>query len=797
MGKYRAKVGGMSCSFCTQTIEKAYSRLDGVEEVSASLSHEEVLVKYGPDKVTPQELKQTLLDLGYTVRDPDKVLSFEEQEKELRGEENHLYIAGAFTAFAAALMVAMWFGLMQPWFPYAMLGAALATMFGPGRYIKKMAYNSLKRKILNQHVLLEFGAFAGLTGGFLGFIISDFPVVDFFAVSIFITTYHILFGYSSLAVRTRASQAVKNLMDLQPEKAYIIRDGEEVEVPLDEISVDDMVRVRPGESIPIDGLVEEGYSSVDESLVTGESIPAEKKAGDEVIGGSINKSGSLKIRVTKIGEESFLSQIARHIKEARALKPSIIQLVDKVIKYYVPWVIFMAALGVGVWTLGLWLFAGTLDVPRGIFAALAVLVMGYPCALGMATPLAMIRGGGEAARKGIFMRSGEAFQVFGDIDVMVLDKTGTITIGEPRMVEVQALSDERELLEIASSAEIPSEHPLARAIVEGAKDRGIAMAEPKNFEATHGKGITAKVEGKGVLVGNLRFLEDQDTEIGGLEIAEGMEEKGETVIGVTADKELLGFIGIADVIKDDAAEAVNKLNELGIETIMITGDNEKTAKAVAAKVGIDEVLAEVLPDKKAEKIRDLQNKGQKVAMVGDGINDAPALMQADVGIATGAGTDTAIESADVVLVRDKLTLLIEGYHIGRSSYSKTKQNLTLAFSFNGVGVPASVTGLVHPVWAMIAMVASVSAVLLNSFGGRLIPKSEETIAPREFKLKVPTIHCENCVSTIESEIGEIDGVKSVEVSLSSKEIKVSYRGDELVKERVREKLLELGHAFNG
>jgi len=602
---------------------------------------------------------------------------------------------------------------------------ALVTVFGPGGYIVRMAAASLRRGILNQHVLLEFAAFAGLAGGFLGLWRPEvFPAPDFFGVAVFVTTYHILSGYVSLRVRTRASQAVRKLLALQPATARVVHDGREEELPLEQVRPGDRVRVWPGESIPVDGVVVEGASAVDQSLVTGEPLPVDKTVGDEVIGGSINQTGTLLVQVTQGVEESFLQQVARHIQEARALKPGIIVLVDRILTIYVPAVVVVAGGAFVTWSLGAWLEAGQPDWTRAVFAMLAALVMGYPCALGMATPLAMIRGGGEAAQKGILMRSGEAFQVFKDVKKVVLDKTGTVTRGKPQVVAVVPLNghDPNEVLQWAAAAEYVSEHPLARAIVERAKGEGIMLSPPSEFEAVPGQGIRAVIEGQTVLVGSLRFLEAEGVDgTEGKKQAAALEAKGQTVTFVAVGRELVGLLAIADTLKDDAREAIERMKAAGLEPVLITGDNGRTAWAVAETVGITEVMAQVLPQDKAAKVRELQRLGYRVAMVGDGINDAPALMQADVGIAIGAGTDIAIESADVVLVGDRLGGVVDAYHIGRSSFRKTVQNLTLAFAFNGIGVPLAATGLVHPVWAMVAMVASVSAVLTNSFAGRLIP----------------------------------------------------------------------------
>ncbi|MFB3132346.1 MAG: heavy metal translocating P-type ATPase, partial [Rhodothermales bacterium] len=677
--KLQLKIGGMACSFCAQSINKAFDRVDGVQGVNVSLAHEEVLIQYDADRVQEPALKQTLLDLGYTLRDPDKTKAFEEQQQELATHKRRLLVAAGFTAAASAVMLAMWLGYRAPWFPYAAMLLALATIFGPGWYIVKKAYQSLRRRILNQHVLLEFGAFSGLAGGFAGLFFPVFPAAEFFGVAVFVTTYHILSGWASNKVRARASQAVRKLLDLQPDTARRIdADGQEREVPVSEVDLGDCVRIRPGEKIPVDGRVVEGASGVDESIVTGESIPVEKGEGDQVVGGSINQTGTLVVEVTAVGEASFLQQVARHIEEARAMKPGIIQVVDKILKYYVPGVVAFAALAFVIWTLGAWLVTGEADLVRAIFAMLAVFVMGYPCALGMATPLAMIRGGGMAADRGILMRSGEAFQIMKDVDTVVLDKTGTLTIGKPKVTDVKALSgvDQDELLRLAGSAERNSEHPLAEAIVAYAEEQVDRLPEADAFQSTTGKGVRASVEGRAVLVGSLDFLSEEGIEMeAGADWVREKEQDGRTVIGAAADGRLIGLVALADTLKDDARATVATLKAQGRRPVLLTGDNERTAQAIARAVGIEEVAARVQPDQKAARIRHLQQEGRRVAMVGDGINDAPALTQADVGVAIGAGTDIAIESADVILMGERLITLIDACEIGENSYRKTVQTL--------------------------------------------------------------------------------------------------------------------------
>ncbi|HEY4637573.1 MAG TPA: heavy metal translocating P-type ATPase, partial [Burkholderiales bacterium] len=765
--KIQYRIGGMACGFCVASIGKAIGRMPGVKSVHVNLAHEETLIEFDPGRVAPQKFEQTLNALGYTVRSLDRLRAFEEERAELARKRDDLLFAAGLALVSLSAMSLMWLELLPPRGMAALYWLmpllALATVFGPGWQILEMAWASLRRGILNQHVLLEFGALAGLAGGFLGYVDPAFPVPDFFGVTVFVTTYHLLSAFVSALVSTRASQSVRKLLALVPPTARVVRDGAETLVPLGEVRPGELVRVRPGESIPVDGVVAEGASGVDESLVTGESIPIGKSAGDEVIGGSLNQLGTLLVRVSHVGEDSFLSKVARQVEEARALKPGVLVLVDRVLEVFVPLVLGFAAAAFLAWTLGAWWILGEANGTRAVFAALAVLVMGYPCALGMATPLAMIRGGGMAAERGILMRAGEAFQVLKDVRKVVFDKTGTLTAGKPAVVQVLALNgwERGDALGLAAAVEDASEHPLARAIGAAAKQAHAQIGRAEAFQATPGKGVTALVAGRKVSVGSPAFAGHLGADLAPVrgEI-ERMQAEAQTVIAVVVDGELAAVISIADPLKPDARDAVDRLREAGLEPVMLTGDNRRTAAAVARRLGIGEVHAEVLPAQKAERIRALQEDGTRVAMVGDGINDAPALMQADVGIAIGAGTDIAIESADVVLVGERLTAVVDAMQIGRASYRKTVQNLALAFSFNGIGVPLATTGLVHPVWAMIAMAASVTAVLTNSFAGRLLPR-RRVREHVEISVAVSNMHCEHCVDTIRKGLFALEGVEAV------------------------------------
>jgi len=768
--KVRARIGGLHCSLCTGTIEKALGRLPGVDKVAVSLTHEQALVEYDPAVARPERLLQTLRDIGYTISDPRKLRAFEEEERDLVREARRFVVAvalsvasipiiadpavgwigflpalvclslgafvflvlrssglwaavgaaGGLTVMALTLLYLNLQGYLTEVAPWLTGALALVLVFGVGRHILYMAFQALRRGILNQHVLLEIGAFAGIAGGVVGLVLNrpGYPTAAFFAVSVMVGTYHIFSEWLSLIVKTRSSQAVKRLLDLQPETAHVVRGAQELELPIEEVRVGDVVRVRPGERIPGDGTVVNGHSGVDQSLVTGESLPIEKAEGDSVIGGSINGTGTLLVKIVAIGEGSFLNQVIRHVEDARALKPGLLHLVDRVLRVYTPTVLAIAALaGVG-WLAGSWLSGGHVDIERAVFAGLSVLVMGYPCAVGISAPLSIVRGAGQAAEQGILMRTGEAFQGFRLVRQIVLDKTGTLTEGRPVVREIETVDgSEQQLLAIAAAAEASSEHPLAQAVVEAAFARGATPPAVQSFDAFPGKGVHAIIGGRDALVGSPRFLAEHHIDLTGLDARiDTLEKAGRTVIGIARDGHVLGVVALGDTLRPDAGAAVAALRNAGLKTILVTGDNERAARRVGREVGIDELRAGVLPQEKAVIVRELQTRA-RVAMVGDGINDAPALMQADIGIAMGGGTDIAIESADIIILSNRLSAIPIARDISRRSYAKMVQNVTLAFLFNGIGIPLAATGLIHPVWAMVAMAVSVTAIFFNSLWG--------------------------------------------------------------------------------
>ncbi|MGH8413268.1 MAG: heavy metal translocating P-type ATPase [Gammaproteobacteria bacterium] len=772
--RVRAHIGGLHCSLCTGTIEKALGRKPGVYKVAVSLTHEQTLVEFDPGRTTADALMHTLTDIGYTLSDPRKVEPFEAQERALARERNRFLgalglsltaiglianPAGGWALALAALVVAslMAFGFAVlrnqgalravagsvalgaigvlvfilrtqdalgasvPWLA-ALLAAAM--IFGLGAHILRMAVQALRRGILNQHVLVEIGAWAGVVGGVIGLVLQrpDFPTAPFFAVTVMVLTYHIFSEWLSLIVKTRGSQAVKKLLDLQPDTARVLRDGHEQDVPIEAVNIDDRVRIRPGERIPVDGEVVEGHSAVNEALITGEPLPVEKRVGNTVAGGAINGTGTLLVRVTAVGEESFLQRVIKSVEDARALKPGLLHIVDRVLRVYTPTVLGISAAALLGWLIIPVLAGYPMDLERAVFAALSVLVMGYPCAVGISTPLSIVRGGGEAAERGVLMRTGEAFQALRKVTTVIFDKTGTLTEGKPALHEIEPHGvSEEALIALAAAVESASEHPLAQAVVQAAFDRRLDMPEVEDFDAIAGKGVVARLTGstteETVIAGSPAFLQERgiDTEPLRARI-ETLQAAGRTVIGIARDAKLLGILALGDALRSDARETVKQLKAAGVRVALLTGDNTLAAQRVAAEAGIEEVYAEVLPAHKADTVRRIQ-KEARVAMVGDGINDAPALMQADVGIAMGSGTDIAIDAADVILLNTRLNGVLVAYDISRSSYRKLQQNISLAFLFNSIGIPLAASGLINPVWAMVAMATSVTAIFINSLAG--------------------------------------------------------------------------------
>jgi Cu+-exporting ATPase len=592
---------------------------------------------------------------------------------------------------------------------------ATPVQFIAGRRFYVGFLHAIKSRSANMDTLIAIGTTSAWGYSTL---VTFFPeIVPSNAREVYFETSALIIGFILLgkllehSMKRRASDAVRKLLDLQPKMARVIRDGKEMEIPVEEVSIDETVVVRPGGKIPVDGIVIDGYSSVDEKMITGESIPAEKKVGDEVIGATINKSGMLKIRATNVGSDTTLSQIVKMVEEASAARAPVERLADRVSGYFVTVVVSIALVAFATW----FFIAG--NFVQGFTAFISVLIIACPCALGLATPAAIIVGTGKGAENGILIKGGEYLEKTYKLQTIVFDKTGTLTKGVPSVTNVVPLinSTENDVVRFAAIAEKGSEHPVGEALVRRAEELGLDISDPTNFEALPGQGVKAKYNKTVILLGNRRFMHENNVTIESQEeMLQKMESEGKTAMILALDGNLFGLIAVADTIKETAKETVDDLRGMGLKVVMLTGDNQRTAKAIAGQLGIDKVISEVLPGEKASIIRDLQGEGEIVAMVGDGINDAPALAQADVGIALGSGTDIAIETGGIVLIKDDVRDVVNSIKLSKKTMQKIKQNLFWAFAYNAAFIPIAASGLLSPVFAAIAMAMSSVSVITNS-----------------------------------------------------------------------------------
>ena len=727
MQHVQIKVRGMMCSFCVQTIDKALRRLNGVERINVSLAHEEARVGYDPDRVSAGQIVTTLTRLGYEAWQPGVDEPSTPRSAEVRYGETPRLLLCAYVAAVVMISMLLMFtlGSRSTSMDLVLLVVDSAMIFGAGWPILTMSGYALRQGILNQHVLLTYGALGGYIASILALF---FPITSFAGLGAMLIFAHVLSGFASSRVRQRASRAVERLLHLQPPVARVLRDGKTILLPVADVEVGDWMLVRPGEKIPTDGVVRQGHSAVDEALVTGESMPVEKDVGDSVIGATLNTAGALYVEATRVGSDTVLARIARFVEESKAMKPPIVLLADQILKTYVPGVMLISLLSFGGWML--------LSTPlNAVFAALSVAVIGYPCALGLSTPLALMRGTGLGAERGVLIRSGVAFQRLKDVNTVLFDKTGTLTLGRPVVTDVVVWEEkEADLLHLAASVEVFSEHPLGAAIVQHAERMGQEAPLPvQEFATLPGQGVQASLDGDQVLVGKPQLLASRQIALTPAMQAQldQLAAAGKTVVLVSRAGRPAGLIALQDAPKTDAATLVHTLRRQGIQVAMMTGDNTATAEAIGQQVGIDDIVAEVVPETKAEMIRQRQAQGQVIAMVGDGINDAPALAQADVGMAMGAGTDIAIESADVVLLGEHLGTIPAAIEVGTQTYAKIRQNLLWAFLFNAVGIPIAASGWLHPALAIAAMASSTLGILLNSFGLRLSKLATFTIPTGE------------------------------------------------------------------
>lgn len=718
------QITGMTCAACANRIEKGLNRMDGVE-ANVNFALETAQVKYTAEQVSMDDILKKVSQLGYQAAIKQSEQDTEEARKAEINKQKLRLIVSAVLSFPLLWAMAGHFSFtsfiwtpelfMNPWFQL-ILATPVQFIIGGTFYIG--AYKALRNKSANMDVLVALGTSAAyfyslyLSLDSLSMNHGHTPQLYYETSSVLITL--ILLGkWFEVLAKGRSSQAIKTLMGLQAKTALVLKDGIETSVPIEEVVPGDVLIVKPGEKIPVDGEVVFGASAVDESMLTGESIPVEKREGDTVIGATVNKNGSLRIRATKVGRDTALAQIIRVVEEAQGSKAPIQRVADVISGIFVPIVV-----GIALITFLVWFFI----VEPGSFAgalekAIAVLVIACPCALGLATPTSIMAGSGRAAEYGILFKGGEHLETAQALDTIVLDKTGTITRGQPELERIVPAAgwNESNLLRLAGAAERSSEHPLAEAVVAGARARGHELPEASAFEAVPGHGIAAVVEGRRVLAGTRRLMAREGVDASAaLDGMTALEEAGKTVLLLAVDGQYAGMLAVSDQVKDSSRQAVARLKQLGLRVVMITGDNERTAKSIAAEVGIDEVLAEVLPEGKAAEVKRLQEQGRKVAMVGDGINDAPALAMADVGIAIGTGTDVAMEAADVTLMRGDLEGVPDAILMSKRTMRNIKQNLFWALAYNSIGIPVAAAGFLAPWLAGAAMALSSVSVVLNA-----------------------------------------------------------------------------------
>ncbi|MFC0523828.1 heavy metal translocating P-type ATPase [Pontibacillus salicampi] len=714
--KLELDIQGMTCAACSTRIEKVLNKMDGVQHATVNLANETGQISYYPGLTNSSEMIQRIQKLGYDASErQDREAKQNQKEKQLQQKRLTLAVSVLLSFPLLYTMVGHLFGLyvpallMNPWFQMLL---ATPIQFVIGWPFYRGAYKNLRNKTANMDVLVALGTSAAYFYSVAEAIRTiGQPTYEpelYFETSAILITLILLGKYFEALAKGRTTQAISSLMQLQAKEAVVIRDGEEVRLPIEQVAAGDTLLVRPGEKIPVDGVVTRGQSSVDESMITGESIPVDKKAGERVIGSTINKNGTVYIEAVHVGEDTALANIVKVVEEAQGSKAPIQRMADIISGIFVPIVV-----GISLVTFMIWImFVSPGNIALALEATIAVLVIACPCALGLATPTSIMVGTGKAAESGILFKGGEYLEATRDIDTIVFDKTGTITNGEPVVTDV--LGDE-EILTYVVSAERSSEHPLAQAIVQYGNDKEIPFIEPAYFEAIPGHGIKAEINEKTVLIGTRKLLSDHNVEYKEYNTQlEQLEQQGKTAMLISIAHQSKGIIAVADTVKDDAADALQQLKNKQVELVMLTGDNERTAQSIAKQVGIDRVIAGVVPEEKADVIKQLQNQQKKVAMVGDGINDAPALATADIGIAIGTGTDVAMEAADVTILGGDLTLIDKALTISEWTMRNIRQNLFWALAYNSAGIPVAALGLLAPWIAGAAMAFSSVSVVTNS-----------------------------------------------------------------------------------
>lgn len=822
MAKVKFSVTGMTCAACQANVTKTVGRLDGVENVEVNLLNGSMTAEFDESLISADDIIFAVEEIGYGA----SVYSNQKSENSLKNQwdaqrslaENEqkqmkIRLIASICFLIPLMYIAMggMAGLPLPSFFESPLISAFTQLLItlPVVIINKKffvsGFKALFKRVPNMDSLVAIGSGASLIYGIIaiyrmiyGIETGNHQVVHQYAHSLYfessamILTLVTVGKYLESRSKAKTSQTLEKLIDLAPKTATVVRNGREFVIETSQIAVGDIVVIRPGEQIPVDGIIVSGNGFADQSAITGESVPVEKQVGDSVISATINRNGSFTFKATKVGEDTTLSQIIRMVEDAGNSKAPIARLADKISGIFVP-----VVMAIAVVTAAVWLIAGK-DFEFALNCAVSVLVISCPCALGLATPVAIMVGTGKAAELGILVKSAESLEKLHSVDTVVLDKTGTVTSGDPAVQKVAVLGkdlSENEFLAIAASAESKSEHPLAKAVVSFAKQKGIALFEVESFEAIPGKGLRAKNGNEIYFAGNLKLLEDNKIELNNesKKLVDGFATQGKTPLVFAKDREVLGIIAVADTVRDDSKKAINELHKMGIKTVMLTGDNALTAHAIGKELGMSEIISDVLPDGKDDCIKNLQSKGRRVAMVGDGINDAPALTRADVGIAIGAGTDIAVESADIVLMKSSLSDVTTAIRLSKAVMKNIRMNLFWAFFYNALGIPLA-AGVFYPVFGILlspmigslAMSFSSLCVVTNALRLRLFKSNqkEESVektgkGENEMKkvLKIEGMMCPHCQAHVEKALSAVGGVESVEVSLEEKSATVTLGAD--------------------
>ena len=838
MKKAKFAIQGMTCSSCSSHVEKAVSKLEGIQNVNVNLLSNNMTVNYDETILDDKTIIQAVIHAGYgaTCEMPKQRKKKQEKADDktelITNMKKRLIISICFLVplmyIAMYHMFQQWFGIsVPPMITKVFHGAENAINFGltqfllllPILYVNRnyfiVGFKRLFKGSPNMDSLIAIGSGAATVYGIFAIYMIGYglghhqmELVERYRMDLYfesagtILTLITLGKYLETKSKGKTSDAIRKLMDLAPKTATVIRDNKEIEIDLEEIVVGDILVIRPGGSIPVDGIVIEGTSSVDQSSITGESIPVEKAEGDSVVSGTINKTGYFKMKATKVGDNTTLSQIIKLVEEASNSKAPIAKIADKVSAIFVPTVIAIAVLTIIIWLIVGQSFAFALTM------GIAVLVISCPCALGLATPVAIMVGTGKGAENGILIKSAESLELLHLVDTIVLDKTGTITEGKPKVTDIITTLKEQELLKIAGSLEKNSEHPLAEAILQKAKEESIELFEIKEFVAVSGRGVKGNIEGENYIGGNLAFMKENNIDINTITLqSEQLLKQGKTVLYFSNENDVIGMVAVADTIKPTSYQAIEELKEKKLEVVMLTGDNKIVAETIGKELGIDKVVSEVLPQDKEKEVAKLQKQGKKVAFIGDGINDSPALVKADVGIAIGSGTDIAIESADIVLMKDNLLDSVKAIALSKAVIRNIKMNLFWAFFYNTIGIPIA-CGIFYPIFGLklnpmigaAAMSLSSVCVVTNALRLRNFQsnfKKEEGFMNEIVKtIDIEGMQCNHCKMTVEKALGQLDGVTKVEVSLEEKKAVITSQ-KEIEDSKIKEIIANVGFEVTG